>query len=92
MEEMGKPNVADYFPLLRKMDPQGIRQRVGVHFQKMIDTFSSMIDQRLQGTRPSTSLQANDVLDALLDISHDKTEDIEQSHIPDLLTVPAQLS
>lgn len=85
LEEVGKPNAADYFPLLRKMDPQGIRQRVGVHFQKMIDTFNSMIDQRLQGTRPSTALQANDVLDALLDISRDKTKDIDQSHIPHIL-------
>ncbi|KAK8495831.1 hypothetical protein V6N13_026300 [Hibiscus sabdariffa] len=32
MEEAGKPNLADYFPLLRKIDPQGTRRRMTVHF------------------------------------------------------------
>ncbi|PRQ39955.1 putative geraniol 8-hydroxylase [Rosa chinensis] len=28
MEDVGKPNMVDFFPLLRKLDPQGIRRRV----------------------------------------------------------------
>ncbi|KAL2902394.1 Geraniol 8-hydroxylase [Bienertia sinuspersici] len=85
MEEGGKPNFADYLPFLKKIDPQGIRRRMSVHFRKMIDVFNSMIDQRLQGKGPSNSVQINDVLDALLGINQEKKEDIEPSTIPDLL-------
>lgn len=87
MEEAGKPNFADYFPLLRKMDPQGIRQRMTLHFGKMLDLFNTIIEQRLQGKRPSTSEQGNDVLDALLGLNQEKTEEIDPSKIPYLLQV-----
>ncbi|KAL9242860.1 hypothetical protein vseg_016818 [Gypsophila vaccaria] len=86
MEEVGKPNFADYFPILKKIDPQGIRRRTSVHFQKMIDLFKTLIDERLQGKRPLGIMQAeNDVLDVLLGISQDKTGEIEPSKIPNLL-------
>uniref|UniRef100_A0A803LQW7 Retroviral polymerase SH3-like domain-containing protein n=1 Tax=Chenopodium quinoa TaxID=63459 RepID=A0A803LQW7_CHEQI len=85
MEEVGKPNFADYFPFLQKIDLQGIRQRTSVHFGKLIDFFKIMINQRLQGERPSGSIEGNDVLDALLGINHEKNEKIELSIIPYLL-------
>lgn len=87
MEEAGKPNFADYFPLLKKIDPQGIRRRMSVHFQKIIDLFNSMIDKRLQSRKTSDSIQDNDVLDALLGIDQNKTEKLEPSKIPYLLLV-----
>ncbi|GMJ07397.1 cytochrome P450, family 76, subfamily C, polypeptide 1 [Hibiscus trionum] len=34
--DAGIPNLADYFPLLRKIDPQGIRRRMTVHFDKLL--------------------------------------------------------
>nr|ALT04747.1 hypothetical protein [Beta vulgaris] len=85
MEEAGKPNFADYFPFLKRFDPQGIRRRTSVQFKKMIDLFNSMIDQRLQGNKPSDSIPGNDVLDALLGINQDKTEEIDPINIPSLL-------
>ncbi|VVA36199.1 PREDICTED: geraniol [Prunus dulcis] len=51
MEEAGKPNLADYFPVLKKIDPMGIRRRLGKHFQKMIDLFDRMIVQRLESRK-----------------------------------------
>lgn len=82
VDEIGKPNFADYFPLLRNMDPQGIRRRMSIHFGKMLGLFNDMINQRLQGKRPS---EGNDVLDALMGINQEKSEEIEQSNIPHLL-------
>jgi len=89
VDEIGKPNFADYFPLLRKMDPQGIRRRMSILLGKMVGLFNAMINQRLQGKRPSESMQGNDVLDALLGINQEKLEEIEQSKIPNLLLVPS---
>jgi len=88
LHEGGKPNFADYFPLLRKVDPQGIRRQMSIHFGKMVGIFNTMINQRLQGQRQSESMQGNDVLDVLLGINQDKPAEIEQSKIPDLLVVP----
>ncbi|XP_021750011.1 geraniol 8-hydroxylase-like [Chenopodium quinoa] len=85
MEEMGKPNFADYFPLLKKIDPQGIRRRQTVNFGKLIDLFETIIDQRLQGKRPPGSTPGDDVLDALLGINQENSEELELEKIPHLL-------
>ncbi|KAL2901990.1 Geraniol 8-hydroxylase [Bienertia sinuspersici] len=85
LEEVGKPNLADFFPILQKIDPQGIRRRTRVFFGKVIGVFKIMIDQRLQGHRPASSINGNDILDALLATDHEKDKEIETSEIPDLL-------
>lgn len=86
MEELGKPNVVDFFPFLKKFDPQGVRRRLHVHFEKVMKVYNAMIEQRLEGKRPKGSMEGDgDVLDALLRISQDKTTEIKQSNIPHLL-------
>ncbi|GAB4830274.1 hypothetical protein Ancab_040680 [Ancistrocladus abbreviatus] len=82
--EIGKPNFADYFPVLKRIDPQCIRRRLTIHFKKMIDLFNEMIDQRLQARNQGLS-ENKDVLDALLDISQKNNGELEQSYIPHLL-------
>uniref|UniRef100_A0A7C9D8E2 Uncharacterized protein n=1 Tax=Opuntia streptacantha TaxID=393608 RepID=A0A7C9D8E2_OPUST len=57
------------------------------HFGKMLDLFNTIIAKRLQGKRPSTSEQGNDVLDALLGLNQEKTEEIDPSKLPHLLLV-----
>ncbi|CAK9185438.1 unnamed protein product [Ilex paraguariensis] len=39
MVEVGKPNLVDFFPLLRKIDPQGIRRRLTGYFEKVLKVF-----------------------------------------------------
>ncbi|PIA63864.1 hypothetical protein AQUCO_00201292v1 [Aquilegia coerulea] len=63
MEEAGKPNLADFFPLLRPFDPQGIKKRTANYFRKLDNIFDRVIDQRLQSKDKNLS---NDVLDTLL--------------------------
>ncbi|KAM7257823.1 hypothetical protein ACFE04_013564 [Oxalis oulophora] len=85
MEEAGKSNIADFFPVLRRFDPQGIRRRMTVLMGKMIDFLDSMIDQRLESRKSLDSRPGNDVLDTLLNISEDKTYPIERIDIQHLL-------
>nr|QNN89151.1 cytochrome P450 [Achyranthes bidentata] len=85
MEGAGETNFADYFPILKRIDPQGIRRRMTNNFQQMIDLFNPLIEKRLQCKRPSDSTEANDVLDVLLGINQEKTEEIEISQILYLL-------
>ncbi|GAB4857760.1 hypothetical protein Ancab_015668 [Ancistrocladus abbreviatus] len=86
VDEAGKPNFADYFPLLKRIDPQRIRRRMGVYFKKMVNLFDNMIDQRLEARRLG-SVKTNDVLDVLLSVNQDNSEELERSKILHLLLV-----
>ncbi|KAK9698658.1 hypothetical protein RND81_08G121500 [Saponaria officinalis] len=86
IEELGKPNFADYFPVLRRLDIQGIRRRTSVHFGRILGLFNTMIEQRLKnGKSLASSRQGADVLDSLLGIDEAKTEDIDPSEFSHLL-------
>ncbi|KAM5574220.1 geraniol 8-hydroxylase [Rosa sericea] len=77
MEEIGKPNLADYFPFLRKLDPQGIRRRLTYYFQITVDMFDRMIHQRLESRKQDGYISTNDMLDTLLNINEEKMEDMD---------------
>ncbi|GMH09464.1 hypothetical protein Nepgr_011305 [Nepenthes gracilis] len=84
MVEVGKPNFADYFPMLKRIDPQAIRKHTAIHFKKLMDLFNTMINQRLLAIK-SGSFEIKDVLDELLNISYENGEELEQSYLPNLL-------
>ncbi|KAI8542231.1 hypothetical protein RHMOL_Rhmol08G0122300 [Rhododendron molle] len=46
--EIGKPNLVDYFPILTKIDPQGIRRRMKSHLGDTLAMFGRLIDERLK--------------------------------------------
>ncbi len=91
MEEVGKPNLADYFPLLRKVDPQGIRRRMTIYFGKLIDLFGIRINQRLQLRQVPGSIKKNDMLDTLLDIGEESTGETDKTQIENLFMVTISL-
>ncbi|GAB2218327.1 hypothetical protein Droror1_Dr00001547 [Drosera rotundifolia] len=84
--QYSKKNIADLFPILKRfdIDLQGIRHETGIYLGKIISQFNAIIDQRLQD-RKLSSHERNDVLDALLDICENKSEELERSKIPSLL-------
>ncbi|EXC17810.1 Cytochrome P450 76C4 [Morus notabilis] len=86
MKEAGTPNLGDYFPLLRKIDPQGIRRRMTVHFERILSLLDGMINQRLR-VRESSGVVHGDVLDTLLNIIEEKTEDINRHQVLHFLLV-----
>ncbi|KAJ9706713.1 hypothetical protein PVL29_001943 [Vitis rotundifolia] len=61
MEEAGKPNLVDYFPVLRQIDPQGIRRRLTIYFGRMIEIFDRIIKKRLQLRKMQGSTASSDV-------------------------------
>ncbi|KAJ8447387.1 hypothetical protein Cgig2_013164 [Carnegiea gigantea] len=48
LEEGARPNVSDFFPLLRPLDLQGVRRRQTMYFHKMMGFFERIIDERLR--------------------------------------------
>ncbi|KAL4187184.1 hypothetical protein AMTRI_Chr09g17640 [Amborella trichopoda] len=65
-EELGRPNVADYFPLLRHFDLQGIQRRAAGCIKKLHQIFNEKIEERLR-FRESGQPRCGDFLDILLD-------------------------
>ncbi|CAN1258623.1 Geraniol 8-hydroxylase [Linum perenne] len=74
MDESGKPNLGDYFPVLGFMDLQGIQRRMRTHSTKMLNLFGRVIEERLKKRQSEAYVSANDMLDTLLDIGEDNGE------------------
>ncbi|XP_024196345.1 geraniol 8-hydroxylase [Rosa chinensis] len=86
MEEAGKPNLGDYFPVLRKLDPQGIRRRFANYFMRMLGFIGSVVNERLESRKAHDYVTSNDMLDTLINISQEKTEeDMNNSQVVDHL-------
>ncbi|KAK4787536.1 hypothetical protein SAY86_011369 [Trapa natans] len=89
--EVGKPNLADYFPVLKWMDPNGRKRRSAMYYGQLLDMTDDLINKRLQ-LREKTSeylTRETDVLDSLFDIWEDKSEEkmiIGMDHIKHLIT------
>ncbi|XP_057419416.1 cytochrome P450 76T24-like [Lotus japonicus] len=64
MEDGGKPNVADFFPILRPIDPQGFQARTTNYFVKLAKIVDGIIECRMCSR--DDSKVSNDVLDSLL--------------------------
>ncbi|KAI9072012.1 hypothetical protein K1719_046030 [Acacia pycnantha] len=82
MEEAGRPNVVDFFPVLRVLDPQRARARMICYFEKLFAFFDGLIDERLQfrGSEMD-SRRFNDVLDSLLQLMMTENPQISRSQL-----------
>ena len=87
-EEAGRPNIADYFPALRLIDPQGVRKRTRIYFSKVFGIFDGIINQRLQLRASSKGFkESNDVLDSLISLTEEDNSEINLLDIKHLLMV-----
>ncbi|KAK7394873.1 hypothetical protein VNO78_15414 [Psophocarpus tetragonolobus] len=72
LEEAGRPNVADFFPILRPFDRQRVRARMMKYFNKLCEFIDGIIEERMcSRASKSGPREWKDVLDSLLDIVED---------------------
>ncbi|CAL5356070.1 hypothetical protein CsSME_00044903 [Camellia sinensis var. sinensis] len=69
----GKFNIADVFPWLKPLDPQGLRTKAKVAYGWLDDVCDGFITRRLKH-RESNLLSYGDLLDSLLDYSQEHHE------------------
>ncbi|KAF9689421.1 hypothetical protein SADUNF_Sadunf01G0090500 [Salix dunnii] len=92
MEEAGKPNLADYFPVLGWLDLLGTKHRLTIHFGKILSILDGIVNERLQLRKLQGYVPVNDMLDTLLTISEDNNEDImDISWIKHLLLISKRI-
>ncbi|XP_050206780.2 geraniol 8-hydroxylase-like [Mercurialis annua] len=84
MDEVGKPNVADYFPLLAKIDPQRSKHRNTVNIGRILDLFDRIIDRRLQLREAEDYVSTNDMLDTLLVLVEDDNSEMDRNSMKHL--------
>lgn len=89
MELAGVPNLADNFPILQLVDPQGIHRKMAVYFEKCFKIFDQIINQRLakEGNEGHALMKNQDVLDGLLEVNRRSKEDLSFDDIKHLLFV-----
>ncbi|XP_061966986.1 cytochrome P450 76T24-like [Populus nigra] len=86
MEQIGKANLADYFPILRLVDPQGIRRKTNNNFKRLTQIFDSIINERTRLRSSSVASKAShDVLDALLILAKENNTELSSTDIQVLL-------
>ncbi|KAK7273724.1 hypothetical protein RIF29_14784 [Crotalaria pallida] len=66
MKEVGRPNLADCFPVLKIVDPHGIRRRTGNYFWKLLNIFKRLVKERLELRKETGYSTRNDMLDSML--------------------------
>ncbi|KAG6425155.1 hypothetical protein SASPL_115581 [Salvia splendens] len=83
---LGAPNVADFFPIVKRWDPQGIKKRSEICFGKVLGVLGGIIKERLEWR--SMKLESkNDLLDALVDLMEGTEYDLSFKDIQHLLLV-----
>ncbi|KAL3642653.1 hypothetical protein CASFOL_013468 [Castilleja foliolosa] len=66
-EWLGKANVADFFPVLKWMDPQGIKKNTGKYLERLIGFTSEIVKERIVEKESGVVRERDDFLDVLLD-------------------------
>ncbi|KAJ4705106.1 Cytochrome P450 [Melia azedarach] len=78
MELAGKPNVADFLPILRWIDPQGIRRKTQCYVERAFKIAGGFIRERMEISRCNNEEEINkrkDFLDVLLEFRGDGVEE-----------------
>ncbi|XP_057435521.1 cytochrome P450 76T24-like [Lotus japonicus] len=79
MGDAGKPNVADFFPILRPIDPQGLHARMTSYFVKLAKIVDGIIEERMCSRADSKI--SNDVLDSLLSEIEETSSQLSRKEI-----------
>ncbi|CAI9773714.1 unnamed protein product [Fraxinus pennsylvanica] len=87
-ENAAIPNLADFFPVLKFIDPQGILSKSKNYISKVFEIFDDLIDQRLKSRSVSSDhLVRNDLLETILNHSQASESELTLDVLKHLLLV-----
>ncbi|KAG8375405.1 hypothetical protein BUALT_Bualt10G0096700 [Buddleja alternifolia] len=88
VDTVSAPNLADFFPILKRFDPQGIKRRAEICFGKLLRICENIINQRLESRQNNIGgPKKKDMLEALLDLREGNEDYFSCSDIKHLLFV-----
>ncbi|CAK9138398.1 unnamed protein product [Ilex paraguariensis] len=74
MEWAGKPNVADFLPFLKWLDPLGIKRNMTRDMGRSMKIATRFVNERIQDKQSGKEKQKKDLLDVLLEYEGDGKE------------------
>ncbi|KAG8386568.1 hypothetical protein BUALT_Bualt03G0161900 [Buddleja alternifolia] len=89
VKNLGTPNLADYFPLVKSIDPQGLKRKTEASLRRLLEIFGETLNRRLQsrGISSGTSPRKKDLLEALLGLNQEDESDFSLDDIKHLMIV-----
>ncbi|KAJ4965212.1 hypothetical protein NE237_017061 [Protea cynaroides] len=72
------PNLADFIPVLKIFDPQGVKKRLSKVAKKLDSGFDKLIDERLEEKKKGIKINKNgrlDLLDVFLDYKNERKDE-----------------
>ncbi|KAK2368218.1 geraniol 8-hydroxylase [Trifolium repens] len=81
---IGTPNIVDFFPILKMVDPQGISGISATYLEKLLDIIGSYISKRLEMRNGENYVPNDDMLDNLLNISQENDQKMDNTKIKHL--------
>ncbi|XVE57350.1 hypothetical protein DITRI_Ditri04bG0084100 [Diplodiscus trichospermus] len=85
MEDSAKPNLSDYFPMIKRFDLQGIKKHIRPSYMRLHEIFDEMIDQRMEARASDSMTRNGDFLDVLLDQCDENGSDFSRQNIKPLI-------
>ncbi|KAK6947347.1 Cytochrome P450 [Dillenia turbinata] len=85
MEDASKPNVSDYFPMIRRFDLQGVKRHISSSYVRLHEIFDELIDQRLKARELDPMTPKGDFLDVLLDQCQEKGSEFSRVTIKPMM-------
>ncbi|KAL3500051.1 hypothetical protein ACH5RR_039144 [Cinchona calisaya] len=86
MEDAGKPNLSDYFPLIKWLDVQGVKRHIRPAYERLHEIFDQVIVNRLEARELGAS-RKDDFLDVLLDQCDEEGSGFNRETIKPLILV-----
>ncbi|CAI9101634.1 OLC1v1039002C1 [Oldenlandia corymbosa var. corymbosa] len=88
MNSLGTPNISDFLPVLKAIDPLGIRRQSKFYLGKLFQSFDDLITQRLRARRTSLNYsRKDDFLETLLDLTEQNEAEWSYQDIKHLILV-----
>ncbi|KAK4434390.1 cytochrome [Sesamum alatum] len=81
VELLATPNLADYFPILKPVDPQGFKRKWMLYFRKVSRILNDIIDERLESESGAGYEPRDDLLEAVLDMSRRNDSELNRNDI-----------
>nr|WEQ50542.1 cytochrome P450 76AH57 [Salvia officinalis] len=83
---VGEPNFADYFPILKPFDPQGVKRKADGYFGKLLAKIEGYLKERIEFRKanPNAPKKA-DFLETLVDIIEANEYKLNNDHLTHLM-------
>lgn len=85
---LGVPNLADFFPILKPFDPQGVKKRADDVIGRFLAKIEEFLNQKVEARRRNPNApKKNDLMETLIDVVEASEGKFTMNHVTHLMLV-----